>query len=427
MSALPSNSVMLRELVSVGRASLSVPLIVSMHTNDEINKNMDGAHMITLTSWLINNPGLYRMTKTLVEALAVTSNVVIDDEESGIITTTPMWSRMEKCKVVAAKRRAVTHTLSRLMLTRPQRVHRTETSKSTCTSDVVFPDPTNKNSYDVGGWWSAFSYISKNGQEHDYKGMKIVYKPYPNLHDDAQIHRADDGVCGPDAYVAHILSVYKQAIVDRDFGDTDMHYVLVTIAELNDLIRRIEQPDFKSIVQLKHWLNTIRPLIPYVNTAVTNLVVNGVLKSPDDQHISDTTLLAIVQRQTPAAQGDHVVWLGEETPWCTFVCKSKEKAPDYYMAGKLTVELGKGDTRVDIKDSPVAFPEREKHYMYQRDVDYHEYILCNYRDGNYARERYYCVILPLKELKDIVQAIKEEAEKQRRRRSEYEDDADCDY
>jgi hypothetical protein len=407
--------VLRHEAVSMGMETISVAVVVSKEKHAKIEQAQDRAHLVTMTMWLKSNPGLYRMTKMLIDALAETSDVVIDDEDSGIATNPPSvwWSMHAALNTHQQTAKAtVTHTLSRLMLTRPQYTHKTDTSQSTCTYDVVCPTPTNGSSYDVGGWWSAFAYISKTGQEHDYKKANMLYQPHPRDHT-TQLHRADKDMCGPDADEMRILSEHKQAIVSTDMYSSykSLHYVVVTIHELTGLMHAIQQPDFESIAQLKKWMRTSRGMSTYLKS-IENTVNDSAFTCVDGTSSHASTLIAVIQRQTPAACGDRVEWIGEEMPWCAFVCKDKDNVSNYYVAGALTLSGDKKDG-VHIINMPVTFPERAKHYINQRDIDYHEYVFSNYRHGNYVQERHYAVILTLNELKTLLENLEKEYQRQR--------------
>jgi hypothetical protein len=412
--------VMRSELVKMGNETIPIPVVI----NKRRTIKQHNTHLVTLGTWLKENPGLYQMTKKLIDALTATANVVIDDEETGIVTTPQRYTNYGRS--LPARKQNATHTLSRLMLTRPCYMHYGNGTMSKTMYDVVHPEPTNTNSWDMGGWWNAFSYIAQDGKEHDYTKFNIVYLPYKSQND-PQIHRADDGVCKPDEDVAKILCKHKQAIVDSAVDNTPVHYVVVTIPELVKLLSEIQQPDFKAIAQLKNWIK----YNSYARTYFKNVVnlAKSQLKALVDEPINDNwyadidkssissdkptisehpvtddTLITVIQYQTCSSSGNtNTVWVNQGVPWCSFVCKNTKNIPKYYVAGKIVAE-GEGDNiQLKTETPPDNFPKRNKQHLDQRDVDYRGKFMPKYdSSGNNTVERHDCVILTVKELADIL-------------------------
>lgn len=433
MTSIEEKYIINNELVPICTQCVAVPLLTRIKSDKLIQSA--NAQLQILKTCLKTNPGLYRMTKQLVESLVNTSNVVIDDKES-FINTTPKWFNQDRWRTEQTKKenmpntKNVTHTLSRLLLTRPCYVHNTDSSSCKTMYDVVFPDATNHNNYDTGGWWSAFSYVSKDGQEVDYKEFNLVYKPY-KCQNDNQIHRADKGVCEPDSYVAKILFQHKQAIVDTHnaLDNTQMYYIVVSIPELIQILNEIEIPDFESITQLKKWISMNSYLKTYLNCLVKSFKVDG-FKFLDQQSVQDDTLISIIQYQKCVSFGHRVVWMNEEVPWCSFVHANAKSNTNYCIMGKIEItdkHNGMNNVHKINNNLPENFPKCDEQYVDQYDIDYKEKIFKKCKNGVCGYERYYCVILTFKELELILERHEHDKQIHQRLHNNSDDDYDDYY
>ena len=312
-----------------------IPVLTSKLKYNKIEQN---AHISTMANWLKTNPGFYRLTKELVDTLISTSNVIIDDNESGIITTPSYITKINHRNSVK-----VTHTLSSLLFTKPHRTNNKHRSSYITTYDVCFPQLINRNSYDIGGWWSAFSYIENNSNIM-YKELNFLYKD--DRSNDNQIHRADNGKYELDNNIVEILLKHKQVIVNKNtYYNWIDHYVIITIYELIELLESLVQPEFESICELNYMLDIDLNFKKYLESVIKLDQSN--IKTPDNISINDINQL------------------------------KNESLPE-------------------------DFPTLDKHYIYQQEIDYKEYIMCKYKYGNNVYERYYCIILTIGELKNII-------------------------
>jgi hypothetical protein len=387
-----------KQMFRFGKRDIPIPILGKLNNNllcQQRQKKED--HILVLEEWLKENPGLYQMTHKLVNLLQSSGNMVIDDSESGIVTT-PVWPHYRSSNIISSNKNnneiGGIHKISRLMLTRPINFHYADRKYSVTTHDTVCPDITNRNSYDGGGWWTAFSYVTNKGDEINYTKKNIIYQS----RGDSKLHRADAGVCEPDADTLTALCQHKQVMCDSAMNNTAMHHVVVTIPELIQVLNDVPCPDFESIANLKKWIDENNNFRTYLNGIVNS--DKQELKTPDDKPVTDNTLIAVIQHQTCVAYGQTVHWLNENNYWCSFICENKEKTPNYYIDGKMISIKHFGLVSSDI---PKEFPASNKQFIYQREVDYKEYIANHYKaDGNHVDERYYCVILTINELADIM-------------------------